>query len=791
MTDISSQATCPPDSSTLIPTENIIEDIFAFTNDFWSVPGNHNGPLGTLQPLQLAPASGGNHNKTRLNSYEESLSSPESGSGFSNRSRVSSGEDDLGETQAWNSKNSSYNSGGHPKSADNQQQQWTYIAVTPSSEESIPIHTSSFKSVVSNLLPPGSAVNGENDFDPSLTELNAILEGTTQVRMEYQDQTVVEHSSAEPHVGQQTVEWTYLEPAQPTFELNPQTTRIEEVGIPNNQGYTTEWELSTVGNNYGSNPAVIVQPAWPPHVVTTTAEGQNGGPNQRINGEIQYEIIEAHEVKTPTNLTRVVTMQPTSLHNAVHHHGHHQISNTLSAKVKKTLSTSSNNAMSSKSVKDDKPRICHVCGEQAGKHSYYGGQVCPSCRAFFRRSVQSKYSDIYKCSKGGHCAITLKTRKNCQFCRFQACEKAGMKRSWVLADGDPTKTKNKSGSGGGGSPTGTNALSPNSSSNSHNSSTVSSTTSFMPASSGTLSSGLATSSSTSSNASVCSILSTKDENKIRHCIEKMEMIKQQTEDLNPQVMEEFVSLVKNSNPSCLSKESGSAMKKVLEQRSRLFALNVPEFVSLSSNDQVVLQEENIGPLIELRVATFFHTEIKARRQADLLLGQGDMLRLTSSLDGLHETQRLDNQHLEYEQFFDHNVDIKDQISSNNDKSTKQPQRDMLQVMSEHKSLIHKISKWVEDETTFCLMNLILLFNTSGSRRQLQSPDLVESHQIEYAQLLYRYLSSRYAKSKARAKLAEGIRLVSHCRELHQLAFLRCSMSRKFSESQSSTTSEDC
>ena len=103
----------------------------------------------------------------------------------------------------------------------------------------------------------------------------------------------------------------------------------------------------------------------------------------------------------------------------------------------------------------------------------------------------------------------------------------------------------------------------------------------------------------------------------------------------------------------------------------------------------------------------------------------------------------------------------------------------------------QISKWVEDETTFCLMNLILLFNTSGSRRQLQSPDLVESHQIEYAQLLYRYLSSRYAKSKARAKLAEGIRLVSHCRELHQLAILRCSMSRKFSESQSSTTSEDC
>jgi len=38
---------------------------------------------------------------------------------------------------------------------------------------------------------------------------------------------------------------------------------------------------------------------------------------------------------------------------------------------------------------DTEERQCHVCGERAGKHSYYGGQVCPSCRAFFRRSVQS------------------------------------------------------------------------------------------------------------------------------------------------------------------------------------------------------------------------------------------------------------------------------------------------------------------------------------------------------------------------------------------------------------------
>ena len=32
--------------------------------------------------------------------------------------------------------------------------------------------------------------------------------------------------------------------------------------------------------------------------------------------------------------------------------------------------------------------ICQVCDEIAGKHNYYGGRSCPSCRAFFRRSVE-------------------------------------------------------------------------------------------------------------------------------------------------------------------------------------------------------------------------------------------------------------------------------------------------------------------------------------------------------------------------------------------------------------------
>merc|ERR1711953_467481 len=87
-----------------------------------------------------------------------------------------------------------------------------------------------------------------------------------------------------------------------------------------------------------------------------------------------------------------------------------------------------------KSGETGEVRPCRVCGERAGKHSYYGGQVCPSCRAFFRRSVQSGYNATYFCVKDGNCEVTLKTRKNCQACRYRLCEAAGMKTTWVLTE---------------------------------------------------------------------------------------------------------------------------------------------------------------------------------------------------------------------------------------------------------------------------------------------------------------------------------------------------------------------
>ncbi len=78
--------------------------------------------------------------------------------------------------------------------------------------------------------------------------------------------------------------------------------------------------------------------------------------------------------------------------------------------------------------------LCPVCGNKAGKHSYYGGQVCNSCRAFFRRSVQNKSHPNFKCKKESKCEINSRSWKACQACRFSKCLSAGMKASWVLTE---------------------------------------------------------------------------------------------------------------------------------------------------------------------------------------------------------------------------------------------------------------------------------------------------------------------------------------------------------------------
>lgn len=68
--------------------------------------------------------------------------------------------------------------------------------------------------------------------------------------------------------------------------------------------------------------------------------------------------------------------------------------------------------------------------------------MCNSCRAFFRRAiVGSSYPD-FKCLAGRGpqsetlCPINSKSRKSCQFCRFQGCLRAGMQPKWIMSDSE-------------------------------------------------------------------------------------------------------------------------------------------------------------------------------------------------------------------------------------------------------------------------------------------------------------------------------------------------------------------
>jgi len=87
---------------------------------------------------------------------------------------------------------------------------------------------------------------------------------------------------------------------------------------------------------------------------------------------------------------------------------------------------------------------CKICFEQAAKHIHYGAMTCFSCRAFFRRSIQNKTASTYACRRNKDCEINLKTRKNCQYCRYQKCIEVGMKPTWVLSEEERQRRFQKS-----------------------------------------------------------------------------------------------------------------------------------------------------------------------------------------------------------------------------------------------------------------------------------------------------------------------------------------------------------
>ena len=83
---------------------------------------------------------------------------------------------------------------------------------------------------------------------------------------------------------------------------------------------------------------------------------------------------------------------------------------------------------------------CPICGELTINHSHYGGVVCDSCKAFFRRTVVSPSKKSERCRRGyGKCSLRKERRNNCPFCRFKLCLQMGMKPDMIKNRISPIK----------------------------------------------------------------------------------------------------------------------------------------------------------------------------------------------------------------------------------------------------------------------------------------------------------------------------------------------------------------
>lgn len=76
--------------------------------------------------------------------------------------------------------------------------------------------------------------------------------------------------------------------------------------------------------------------------------------------------------------------------------------------------------------KQDATFLCVVCTDRASGY-HYGVPACEGCKAFFKRSLQSRELN-YKCPAASNCTIDKMSRKCCQACRLKKCHDMGMSK---------------------------------------------------------------------------------------------------------------------------------------------------------------------------------------------------------------------------------------------------------------------------------------------------------------------------------------------------------------------------
>lgn len=72
--------------------------------------------------------------------------------------------------------------------------------------------------------------------------------------------------------------------------------------------------------------------------------------------------------------------------------------------------------------------ICNVCGESGKTVGYHlNAIICQACRKFYTRQIKDeKFTKLSCVQSSNSCLITVQTRNNCMYCRFQKCVQIDM-----------------------------------------------------------------------------------------------------------------------------------------------------------------------------------------------------------------------------------------------------------------------------------------------------------------------------------------------------------------------------
>jgi len=356
-----------------------------------------------------------------------------------------------------------------------------------------------------------------------------------------------------------------------------------------------------------------------------------------------------------------------------------------------------------------KVRPCKVCGEKAGKHSYYGGEVCPSCRAFFRRSVQSGYNATYCCVRDGNCEVTLKTRKNCQYCRYKLCLACGMKTTWVLTEEERKqkfegRTKKKRNS------------------DDQDSENVD----------GNL-------------ANIADFINEEEMLEVNDLVKTSGYYEtSKVNDMETSLIRDIIRMVAFSHQ--LPQTGQKQLKEVLSKRFKKIAKKLREFQLLSFQDKEEILNQNIPFLVEMQICTFFNPDLMWREQFIPLIGREEVDRLDKKLKSLN-VAGLDDLQVQWRQMFS------------------QPR---IEEGANLQDAVRDIGGWAQDACEHVLLCLVLLF--CPDMLNLLERRRVEEIQLKFALLLQKYLNHKHqAEPKVSvSRFACGLNLVSKCKEVYRI-----------------------